>query len=187
MHIRAHLYVCTYIHNYNQLSSFLLMCLWLQDWPLCTGQYQRGPNSPPSRHLLPVVLFMVRPLKLCPPRPIHINIYDITLMLSLLGSCLCSHFQEKLFHSWLPGIMVLTLFPPPLLWCSRSLRHRSYTVDVSVGARLPMICWPLHRIQLRFSVMVPLGIRIRCRMECKELCWSRKVVVIESFLRSVTD
>lgn len=30
-HIRAHLYVCTYIYNYNQLSSFLLMCLWFQD------------------------------------------------------------------------------------------------------------------------------------------------------------
>ena len=44
-----------------------------------------------------------------------------------------------------------TTFPSPFLKCSLKSQCRCYDIEISVGARLPMLCWPVYSVHLRIS------------------------------------
>lgn len=129
------------------------------------------------------------PVVLC----LQVGSFDIKRPIDFCySSCLVyTAFSRILFCSRLATVSLRiflspssTLFPQPEmqeLWC----RHMHWS-------RLPRIPWSLHCVRFLFSFgeiwwpHLHEDVRIRFRM-WEGLCWSDKMSVIDSFLRSVTS
>lgn len=123
------------IHKYTESIFVGWWCTYgckadhfaLNNWQV--DSFLEVPNSSLSSHVLPEVLCLgVKPMK------ISLSTLKCPLTLSLLQSCLCSHFWERMLHNRLDGILTFIIIPHPLQRCSLSHWSRSFQIDIFTGA-----------------------------------------------------
>lgn len=122
---------------------FVCVCVWLQEWLLCTGQPRWTHPWKRLSLLLPQSLVTCSSLSRdetlwnFPP-----SMLTSPFMLSTFWPCLYSYFYERLTHTKLTDILALPL--PPLPRYSPCHRYRSCDTDVSIGAGPLMVSWSLY-------------------------------------------